>query len=133
MAQTVLPRVQAMVVCDEIEESDRDTEAINLAGVRAVIVSPVFPHVWPQLCVFVQMNGHRCEVQCHVEVESLATDEKIAETEPMTFSFEDPTVVMPMQFRLYNCVFPAPGVYYVQLYCEQKLIGERPLLLREGE
>ena len=35
--------------------------------------------------------------------------------------------------RLRNCEFPAPGVYYVQIYCEEKLIAERPLFLQKEE
>lgn len=131
MDRLIWPRVQAMVLCDEIEESDQDSDAVNLHGVRSVITSPVFPLVWPHLCAFVQMSGHQGEAQCHVEVESVASDKVIADTEPMSISFDSPTIVTPVQFRLHNCLFRVPGVYYVQVYCEEKLIGERPLLLEE--
>lgn len=44
-----------------------------------------------------------------------------------------PLTIVPVVFRFRNCGFPAPGVYYVQVICEGKLIGERPLHLVLGE
>src|SRR5262245_44652901 len=131
MASLILPRVQAMVLCDDLDESDEDSEAINLIGVRTVIATPVFPMVRSQLCVFLQMSGHRGEARCHIEIECLATDEVIQDTEPLTFQFINPTIVVPAYFRLVNCVFSTAGLYYVQVYADTKLVGERPLLIRE--
>ena len=77
------------------------------------------------------MSGHQGEARCHIEIESLMTDEVIHETESLTFTFANPTIVVPAYLRLVICVFSAPGLYYVQVYSSSKLIGERPLLLRE--
>jgi hypothetical protein len=131
MVNLVLPRVPAMVLCDEINESDEDSEAIDLIGVRAVVTSAVFPTIISQICVFIQMSGHKGESQCHIEIESMVADEVIHETESLSFTFENPTTVVPAHFRVVNCVFLAPGLYYVQVYSGSKLIGERPLLLRQ--
>jgi uncharacterized protein DUF6941 len=131
MAHLVLPRVQAMVVCDDVEDTDEDFEALNLVGVRAVITASMFPMVRSQLCVFLQMSGHQGEARCHIEIECVATDDVIHETEPLTFQFVAPTIVVPGYFRLANCVFSTAGLYYVQIYSDTKLIGERPLFLRE--
>ena len=131
MAHLILPRVQAMVLCDDIIESDQDSEAVDLIGVRAIVSVPVFPTVLSQFCVFLQMSGHKGEANCHIEIESMATDDVVHEVEPLTFRFDDPINVVPVHFRLVNCVFSSPGLYYVQVYCDSKLIGERPLLLRE--
>src|SRR6516164_5473823 len=129
----ILPRVQAMVLCDDIEESEQDADAMNLVGVRSVLVSPVFPLVRSLLCVFIQMSGHPGQASCHVEIESLGGDGVIFETDPLTFSFMDPTVVVPVILWLPNCVFSTAGVYYVQVYCDEKLIGERPLTVRQED
>lgn len=128
---TLLPRVQAMVLCDEIEESDEEDAVFHLTNVRSVIAASSFPYVHSQLCVFVQMSGHRGAALCHVEIDRLETDDVIYDTEPQTIEFEDPANVVPDFFRLHNCVFPAPGLYYVQIHFEGKLIGERSLHVRE--
>jgi hypothetical protein len=92
-----------------------------------------FPAVAPQLCVYLQMSGHQGSVECHMEVEYLAMGDVIAETETRTVYFNDPSAVVVIYFRLANCVLPSAGLYYVQAYADEKLIGERPLLLQLEE
>jgi hypothetical protein len=131
MANVVLPRVQAMVLCDGVKESDLEADVFQLAGVRTTLELPSFPALHPRLCVFIQMSGHRGQATCRVEIERAATGEVIAETPPRTIVFEDPTFAVPVIFRVRNCVFPEPGVYYVQAYDENKLIMERLLHVRQ--
>ena len=132
MASMVLPRVQAMVLCDGVEESEYEAAVYDLTGVRTVIESP-FPAVVSQLCVFAQMSGHQGESYCHIEIEHIDANEVIFATVPQPISFETPTAAVAVVFPLANCVFPVPGLYYVQVYNEAKMIGERPLLLRNED
>ena len=37
MAKKVLPRVQAMVLCDGLKESDEEPDVFTLKGVRSVV------------------------------------------------------------------------------------------------
>jgi hypothetical protein len=133
MAKLVLPRAQAMVLCDEVEESDEEEGTHHLTGVRSKIQVPSFPSTRRRLCVFLQMSGHEGDAICRLEVHRLATDERIYRTSPRPISFQDPVLVVPVIYRLRNCEFPAPGVYYVQIFHENKMIGERPLHLVEEE
>jgi hypothetical protein len=133
MPQPVLPRVQAMVVCDVIEQSDQEIGVYHLTGVRSSLDVPTFPALRPRFCVFVQMSGHRGEASVSVGIRQAASDEVIFQTKPKVVSFADPTLVVPVVFRLRNCVFPNPGLYYVEILHESKLIGERRLQLRQEE
>ena len=36
MAMLILPRVQAMVLCDGLKESDEEADVFSLIGVRAI-------------------------------------------------------------------------------------------------
>ncbi len=133
MAKSVLPRVQAMVVCDAIKESEEEVDVLHLHGVRNVLTVPSFPALRPRLGVVAHMSGHRGHAFVRVVVNRLETDDLIYQSAPKDVEFLGPTVVATVVFRLRNCVFPAAGVYYVQLYHENKLIGERPLhVLDEG-
>ncbi len=131
MANLVLPRVQAMVLCDAIEESAQENGIFHLDGVRSQIMVPSFPCIRPRLCVYLQMSGHIGQVSCHVEINRAETDEVLYRTTPRLLSFEGPMAIMPVVFRLRNCGFPAPGIYYVQIFHDHKLIGERLLHLLE--
>lgn len=131
MAKLVLPRVQAMVVCDAIKESEEEADVFHLHGVRNVLEVPSFPALRPRLTVLAHLSGHPGRAAIRMAVNRLETDEMIHESAPKLVQFLGPTSVVTVAFRARNCVFPAPGLYYVQLYHERKLIGERPLEIRE--
>jgi hypothetical protein len=133
MANVVLPRVQAMVLCDSVKESDDEPDVFELAGVRTVLNTASFPALHSRLCVFLQMSGHRGRATCHAEIERATTGEVIGATPRRVLTFDDPSFAVPIVFRLRNCVSPEPGVYYVQLYNERKLIGERILRVRRED
>jgi hypothetical protein len=133
MANLVMPRVQAMVLCDGVKESDDEPDVFQLAGVRTVLDAASFPALHPRLCVFLQMSGHRGQASCHVEIERGKTGEVVIETPNRSVNFENPTSAVPLIFRVRNCVFPEPGVYYVQVYQDRKLIGERTLQVRQED
>src|SRR5258707_10287452 len=125
MTKLVLPRVQAMVLCDAIEESTEESGTFHLTSVRSQIAPITFPCFWPRLCVYLQMSGYKGNASCRLEINRAETEEVLYRTSPRVISFEGPMSVVPVVFRLRNCGFPAPGVYYVQVYYESKLIGER--------
>jgi hypothetical protein len=131
MANLVLPRVQAMVLCDGIKESAQEYGVFHLQGVRSDIQVRSFPYTHSRLGVFLQMSGHKGTASCHVEINHAATDDVVFRTTPHVVEFEEPMVIVPVVFRLRNCSFPTPGVYYVQMFGEAKLIGERPLHVAE--
>jgi hypothetical protein len=131
MAKLVLPRVQAMFVCDRVKESDIEPGVFSLAGARAYIEASSFPAFYPRLVVFAHMSGHQGEVLCHAAINRIETDEMIYETPSRRIAFEHPSFVVPVVFHVRNCVFPVPGVYCAQIFHEGKLIAERTLLLHE--
>jgi hypothetical protein len=130
MAKLVLPRVQAMVVCDALKESDEESGVYHLNGVRTAMEVPSFPALRPRLGVFAQMSGHAGHAKLQIVINRIETDENIYQSAPKEFSFSGPTSLVMVVFRFRNCVFPAPGVYYVQMFHEDKLIGERALDVR---
>jgi hypothetical protein len=104
MAKSVLPRVQAMVVCDALKETD-EASVYHLSGVRAVLDVMSFPAFQPRLCIFLHMSGHLGQANCRVQIERAGTAELIYESVPKLIAFHEPTVVESVFFRLRNCVF----------------------------
>jgi hypothetical protein len=133
MNHPVLPRVQAMVLCDTIEESDDEIGVYHLTGVRSVLHVPAFPAFQPRLSVFVQMSGHRGEASFRIGIRQALTDDVIYQTKAKTIAFHEPTLIVPVVFRLRNCTFPAAGLYYAEILHDEKLVGERRLQLRQQE
>jgi hypothetical protein len=100
MASMVLPRVQAMVLCDGVEESEYEAAVYDLAGVRTVIESP-FPAVVPRLCVFLHMSGHKGSSSISVAIEKAAPNEVVFETETQTVVFQEP---LPLSQFCFFCL-----------------------------
>lgn len=133
MAKPVLPRVQAMVVCDAIKESEEEAGVYQLSGVRCAMDVPSFPALRPRIGVLAQVSGHAGIAALRLGINRAETDEMLHISAPKETTFSGPLSPVTVVFRLRNCVFPAPGVYYVQLFHETKLIGERPLIVRLEE
>ncbi len=130
MAQLVLPRVQAMLICDDVAKSSKDRGVYHLTGVRHSISVPSFPAIRPHLYVFLHMSGHRGATSCLVRVLRVATDEIVYESSARNINFKDPTAVRNVIFDVRNCEFPELGVYYVEIVADNKVVGERRLEIR---
>jgi hypothetical protein len=128
----VLPRVHVLVLCEEMESSVEEDGVFNLAGVRPWIAGDGFPLTQPQLCVYLQLTGHKGTTLCHLEVVRAETDDVIHATKARKVELHGPLDVVPVGFRLRNCVFPASGLYYMQAYCDGKLLGECLFILLEN-
>lgn len=132
MAELVLPRVLAMVLCDDVVEADEEIGVFHLTGVRTVIDAGSFPTIH-SLCVFVQMTGHNGEADCRAQIECAETGDVIGEADAQTIAFEHPTIAVPVLFRFPSCVFATPGLYFVEMFHENKQIGKRRLDIRQKE
>jgi hypothetical protein len=63
-------------------------------------------------------------VQAGAEGELLSTPERQVQ-------FYGPLHVVAVVWRIRSCSFPLPGLYYAQVYFEEKLANERLLVLSE--
>jgi hypothetical protein len=128
----VLPRVQAMVLCDEIDERSDEPDVCDLKGVRNRVYARSFPYTHAQLWVCLQLSGHEGRATCRVEVLRAANDHVIHEVGEEEIEFSGPLEIVHWAIAITNCDFPSPGLYYVQVYHGTKLIHERLLDLVEG-
>jgi hypothetical protein len=59
------------------------------------------------------------------------TDLAILETPSRDIVFgNDPLHVLGLPVRIKDCVFPEPGLYWIQVWYEGRLIAEQDLLLK---
>jgi hypothetical protein len=128
---SVFARVHVLILCDEIEEHVGEEEVLDLRGVRTHIWAGSFPYTHPQLWVYLQMSGHEGTVTERVVVTSEANDEIIAYLETGVIQFQGPLTLVELAFSLLNCVFPAPGVYWFQVFMNEKLVSERRFSVTE--
>jgi uncharacterized protein DUF6941 len=132
MAKVVLPRVHVMVLCNDIVPVPGEGNVYNLLGVRTEIQAQAFPYIHPRLCVYLQVTGHEGTVSGVVVAVNARTDEELFHGPLPPITLQGPLFVVSTHVRVRDCEFPEPGLYYFQVYFEQKLLGERPLRLTEG-
>jgi hypothetical protein len=122
MAKT-FPRVLVMVVCDDIQP--REERVYDLFGVRTEIRASTFPHVQTIFSVYGQVSGHEGTVSCHLEIIQAGEEHPLQITPEQEVHLAGPLVPMPLQWWIESCTFPAPGLYYIQIYFGTRLAGER--------
>ena len=133
MARAVLPRVHMLVICDEIEDRWEGDTLHDLLGVRSQLTAPLFPHLCPQLCIYLQTTAHERTSVCRVVIIRAENDEEIASTSPVEIHFTGPTEFVHLRFWIADCKFPAAGVYYSQALFDGKLCCERAFEVFESE
>jgi hypothetical protein len=112
MAKVVLPRVHAMILCDDVEDSPAEDGVYNLFGVRTEIQAAAFPHVHPQLYAYLQVSGHEGTVSGVIVVVNARTDEELFHQATPQVALRDPLSVVSVAVQFADCVFPEPGLYY---------------------
>lgn len=129
----ILPRVHVMVLCDDIEPSLEEEGVFQLLGVRSALQADSFPYIHPELCVYLQVTGHPGRTSGTVILFQAETDRTLRRRSLPAVDFLGPLNIIPLAGRLRNCEFPAPGLYYIQITFEGKLLGERLLQLVKRE
>jgi hypothetical protein len=112
MARSVLPRVHALVICDDIEDRWEGGAVHDLLGVRTQLTAPMFPHVCPQLCVHAQVTGHEGTTVCQVIVERAEDQEDVVWTAEAEVRFTGPRDFIPLRFSIVDCVPYSRGILH---------------------
>lgn len=129
----VAPTVRDMILCNDWSIDPKNQNRINIFGLLGNIRAKddVYPMIQPQLCVVLILSevrgAGRAFIRCVLEV----TDEVVFQTgdRPVEGS-SDPLKVLAVPFRILGCSFQQPGLYTVQFWYNDSLVGERPLLIR---
>jgi hypothetical protein len=113
----------AMIICDQIIE-DVQTRKKSLIGIFNQIGSTVFPCRHPQLSVFVALTEGRGQATAKLRIANEQTTTPVAEINGQ-IQFPDIHTVVELNFNLVGLVFPEPGLYSIEFYCDDILLLER--------
>jgi hypothetical protein len=128
------PVVRTMIVCGDILVDPKDSKRVTLVNLIGTIKSsgePRFPVRQEELCVFVELAECRESGDAFIAICQADTEEKIFTTRRR--KIPAPSNVLEslgLRFRIKSCRFPAAGLYWVQFIYNDRLLSERPLLLR---
>jgi len=117
------PTGLAIVICDQIIE-DKHTNKKSLIGIFNNINATNFPCRHPQICVFVSLTEGRGQCNARLRVVNEETDQVITDVRG-PIQFPDIHAVVELVFNLVGLVFPSPGLYSIEFYCDDVLVLER--------
>lgn len=131
MAQPILPFAQQLVICDSY--SPAAAGKIDLAGCFHTIRPRSFPHVHDEFAVVAHLTGGAGTVTAFIDVRNTTTSELVYWTHPHQFHIPSRETVVRLVNVLEGVPFPEPGIYLVELYCENTAIADFRLRVAERE
>jgi len=130
----VRPVVRYLIICEDVQTDQENTRRVSLLGLISAIRSqedPPFPLLYRELCVFLQLTGCRGPVEGRVEIQQADTGQVVFRSKTRTIPLgSDPLELVGVTFRIRDCLFQGPGLYWVQFWCKDQMLEQQPLLLR---
>jgi hypothetical protein len=135
MANPPSPVVRNLIVCEEIITDPKNPKRVSLLNLVHSIRpmrQPPYPLVQPRLAVFLQLTGCRGRGEVRVAIREADTDEVIFTTETHRVAFpNNPLALHGFRFRLFGCRFPEPGLYWLEFFFDNQVLGQQPITLLE--
>ncbi|MCG3137946.1 MAG: hypothetical protein HJJLKODD_01801 [Phycisphaerae bacterium] len=122
------PDVLSLIICDQIIV-DRLSGKTSLIGMFSNIGAARFPVRHPQLCVFAALTDGRGVVPLEIMIVDANDARSPIAHGRAEVEFQDPRQVACLNLHFSGLVFPEPGQYRVQLYCQSELLREARLQL----
>ncbi len=130
----VHPTVRYLIVCEDVQNDPDNPRRVTLVGLISAIRSveqPPFPLLYREICIYLQMTECRGSAEGRIEIQHAESGQVLFRTRTRTIPFgSDPLEVVGVSFRIRNCLFPEPGLYWVQFWYNEQMIAQQPLVLR---
>jgi hypothetical protein len=134
MSMSVNPVVRNLLVCEEVATDPGNLNRVSLVGLIHAIRSlekPPYPLLYRPFEVIVQMTGCRGPGEVRVEIRVADTNELVFRTRARLAPFrDDPLCLYGLRFRIRDCRFPAPGLYWIQFWYNNAVLSQQPIILR---
>jgi hypothetical protein len=132
MATWLQPVVKSMVLCEDVLPGPEGTDNLHLMNTFTAIRPqsfPPFPHLFPQLCVFLELTDAEGEAPVWVLARHAESDREVFGSGSYSVSFPDQLHVVRAVFRLQDCRFPKPGLYSIEFFCDGQCVADHRLAL----
>ena len=80
-----------------------------------------------------QLGSALGDIPFFINVISRSRNEEVWATAVRTLHFPNRAVVVQMVLEIQDCLFPEPGSYLLELYCDDVCVTDVPLLLLNSE
>ncbi|OWK38207.1 hypothetical protein FRUB_07327 [Fimbriiglobus ruber] len=120
---------KAISLCDH-HVGYRDGK-VDLYGLfNAIRPQSGYPYTRGRFCLFAQLINGLGPVPFFVDIRSAETDELVWTTEVRQLQFPDRTTVVQVALSIEGCRFDRPGLYVLELFCDNTWVCDTQVLLR---
>jgi hypothetical protein len=128
------PTVRYLILCEDVQTDSTNPQRVTLVGLISAIRSTEqssYPVLYKELCVFLQLTECRGSAEGRVEIHYADSNTTVFRGRTRTISFgSDPLEIVGATFRIRNCLFQVPGLYWVQFWYNEQMIAQQALVLR---
>src|SRR4051794_16178838 len=121
MANVLVPVAQPLMMC---EETDLEGGLVNVYGLFNSLHAMSFPYRRELFSVFVQLRGGLGNVTVHYDLVRARDGRVIYFTNPHQIRFDRRTQLVQSITHFGSIVFQEPGVYLVQLFCDNTWVAD---------
>lgn len=128
MARTSLPVLRGLFL--SLGTTFRERAQLDLLAVFNTLTIQEFPCSLDEFFVTSQLTDGRGRMAFGADVIEAETDELIHRTSPHEVNFPTPLQVVKLVIHVREIVFPRPGVYFLELNCDNQVIADTRMILR---
>lgn len=129
MAISVVPVARALYLCDyHIGSSNGKVDLYGLFN--AIRPKNGFPHTIEQFCVFAQLTNGLGRIPFFVDVRFAEMDKVVRTTNTRELIFPSRNAVVHLALAVEKCTFERPGLYLVELFCDNTWVCDTQFLLQ---
>lgn len=126
---SVVPVAKAISLCDyHVGYSDGKVDLYGLFN--AIRPEAGYPYTRGRFCIYAQLVNGLGEVPFYVDIRSAETDELVWNTQVRQLRFPDRTTVVQLALSIEGCRFQQPGLYILELFCDNTWVCDTQILLR---
>ena len=130
MANPVVPSAKAIYLCEEVDVEGGMT---NLYALFNAIRPKRYPHTHASFVCFAQLVGGLGDVPFYFDIRRAEDDRLIRNTDIRVIHFPDRNSQRQIVVTVGGCVFEKPGVYLVELYCDNTWVADTTIRLEEPD
>ena len=133
MVGMLQPVVRSMILCEDVVPGPEGTGNVHLMNVFSAIRPRLgFPYRLPELCVFLQLSDAIGQAPGRIVGCQADTDRLVFASPEHLIRFHNRLQVKWALFRLKDCPFPTPGLYWIEFHCNGRWVADQSVLLQGG-
>jgi hypothetical protein len=127
---SILPVARSVYLCESYARQANGN--VDLHGLFSAIHPKTgFPYLTGRFCIFAQFANGLGKVPFFVDIRFLATGELVWTSGTHHLIFPDRNTIVQMAVTATGCRFERPGLYVVDLFCDNTWMSDTLLTLRQ--